>query len=222
MALIECKSAQHGVPSRWVQVGGITDEEVATARGLLDRLVGANRQVSDAVARALLQSLKCVPAQTRATCGSTSFIGTSWAVVGTTTSGSECQGSPWKELWQASIRHAFGPRSSYPKILCEGRQPVSLGIEYEHPVNQSGPLLGRQCVVWVGCIRGRPCESQHCRTNPRRRARQPCLHGRWLRFRCPHYGRQELSPSARRLCELWGTGRPVIWCGQGTAETKLR
>ena len=155
MALIECKSAQHGVPSRWVQVDGITDEEVATARGLLDRLVGANKQVSDAVARAFIAIVEMCPGANPSDLWQhviyRHLLGRGW------------NDNKWKpsvrvRLGKSFGRHLhptpFGPRSSHPKILCERRQPVSRGIEYEHPVNQSGPLLGRQCVVWVGVYSG--------------------------------------------------------------------
>ncbi len=50
MARIECKSAQRGIPSRWVEIDGITDAEVAAARAALDRHLRVEEQVSTAVA----------------------------------------------------------------------------------------------------------------------------------------------------------------------------
>ena len=61
MAVIECKSAQRGVPPLWVQVDDITDEEVAAARGRLDRLVETRKQVSDAVAQAFMAVVNMCP-----------------------------------------------------------------------------------------------------------------------------------------------------------------
>ena len=54
VADIECKSAQRNVPSLWVKVNGITNDEVTRARTKLDQLLRAERQVSDAVAKALV------------------------------------------------------------------------------------------------------------------------------------------------------------------------
>jgi hypothetical protein len=50
MARIECKSAQRGVESVWVDVDGITDDEVQAARDALDRFIAQEEQVSTAVA----------------------------------------------------------------------------------------------------------------------------------------------------------------------------
>ena len=54
MADIECKSAQRNVSSLWVKVNGITNDEVIRARTKLDRLLRAETQVSDAVAKAFV------------------------------------------------------------------------------------------------------------------------------------------------------------------------
>ena len=54
MAIIECKSAQPSVPSLWVEVSGISDDEVSKARAKLDLLLENGRQVSDAVAIAFV------------------------------------------------------------------------------------------------------------------------------------------------------------------------
>lgn len=61
MATIECKSAQPNVPSVWVEVGGITDDEVATVRNALDQLLESETQVSTAVARALVDGSRISP-----------------------------------------------------------------------------------------------------------------------------------------------------------------
>ena len=61
MAIIECRSAQPNVPSVWVEVGGITDDEVATVRKSLDRLLESEPQVSTAVAKALVHGSKIAP-----------------------------------------------------------------------------------------------------------------------------------------------------------------
>lgn len=52
MARIECRSAQDGVESVWVEVDGISDDEVIAAREALDRFLTTETQVSTAVARA--------------------------------------------------------------------------------------------------------------------------------------------------------------------------
>ena len=54
MATIECKSAQPNIPSVWVEVEGVTDDEVTTIRNVLDRLLESDVQVSTAVAQALV------------------------------------------------------------------------------------------------------------------------------------------------------------------------
>ena len=61
MAIIECKSVQPNVPSRWVQVDGITDEDVAVAHARLDQLLETEKQVSDAVARAFVAVVEMCP-----------------------------------------------------------------------------------------------------------------------------------------------------------------
>jgi hypothetical protein len=62
MATIECKSAQPGVPSQWVEVDGITDAEVAQACTQLDQLIDTEEQVSTAVALALVAVAEMCPA----------------------------------------------------------------------------------------------------------------------------------------------------------------
>lgn len=54
MATIECRSVQAGIPSQWVDVRGITDEEVVRARERLDQYLVSRSQVSTAVADAFL------------------------------------------------------------------------------------------------------------------------------------------------------------------------
>lgn len=61
MARIECKSSQQGVPSKWVQVDGITDDEVNAARDGLDRLLETEEQISTAVAMAFVAVVKTCP-----------------------------------------------------------------------------------------------------------------------------------------------------------------
>lgn len=62
MAKIECRSAQRGVPSKWVEVEGITDEEVIHAQKGLDRLLRNEEQVSTAVALAFVAVVNMCPA----------------------------------------------------------------------------------------------------------------------------------------------------------------
>jgi hypothetical protein len=54
MARLECRSAQPGIPSRWVEVEGITNKEVTRAHARLDALLDEVGQVSTAVASAFL------------------------------------------------------------------------------------------------------------------------------------------------------------------------
>lgn len=61
MATIECKSAQPGIPSVWVEVEGITDDEVTQIRNVLDGLLQSEAQVSTAVARALVIATQISP-----------------------------------------------------------------------------------------------------------------------------------------------------------------
>lgn len=61
MAILECKSAQRGVPSKWVEVECITDEEVAHARAELDRHLAKGDQVSTSVANAFLHVTRLCP-----------------------------------------------------------------------------------------------------------------------------------------------------------------
>lgn len=62
MAQIECRSVQPGVPSQWVDVCGITDEELATARTRLDQLLELEAQPSTAVAMAFAAVTTMCPA----------------------------------------------------------------------------------------------------------------------------------------------------------------
>lgn len=62
MALIECRSSQAGISSRWVEVDCITDADVASAQARLDeRLAAKNEQVSTAVALAFLELTEKCP-----------------------------------------------------------------------------------------------------------------------------------------------------------------
>lgn len=61
MAIIECKSAQANVSSLWVEIGGITDDEVVQARARLDSLIQTEEQVSSAVALALINVVNMCP-----------------------------------------------------------------------------------------------------------------------------------------------------------------
>jgi len=61
MATIECRSAQPNVPSVWVEVEGITDDEVTTIRNLLDGFLQSEAQVSTAVAKALVVASRISP-----------------------------------------------------------------------------------------------------------------------------------------------------------------
>src|SRR6266851_2926354 len=62
MARLECRSSQPNIPSKWVDVENITDEEVARARSRLDELLKANEQISTAVATAFLEVTTSCPA----------------------------------------------------------------------------------------------------------------------------------------------------------------
>ena len=62
MARLECRSSQPDIPSKWVDVENITDEEVARARSRLDELLKANEQISTAVATAFLEVTTTCPA----------------------------------------------------------------------------------------------------------------------------------------------------------------
>ena len=55
MARLECRSAQAGIPSQWVDVDHITNAEVARSRARLDRLLKNEDQVSTAVATAFVE-----------------------------------------------------------------------------------------------------------------------------------------------------------------------
>lgn len=61
MATIECKSAQPGVPSQWVEIEGITDQQVEDARAYLDAVLAGDGQVSTAVAMAFLSVAEKAP-----------------------------------------------------------------------------------------------------------------------------------------------------------------
>ena len=61
MATVECRSAQPNVPSVWVEVDGITDDEVAAVRKSLDRLLESEPQVSTAVAKSLVYGSRISP-----------------------------------------------------------------------------------------------------------------------------------------------------------------
>jgi hypothetical protein len=61
MAIIECRSSQPGVPSQWVEVGGITDDDVGRAHGRLDQLLNGHDQISTAVAAAFLEVTAACP-----------------------------------------------------------------------------------------------------------------------------------------------------------------
>lgn len=61
MARIECRSAQPNVSSVWIEVEGITDAEVGTARTCLETLLDTEAQVSTAVAKALVVASEISP-----------------------------------------------------------------------------------------------------------------------------------------------------------------
>ena len=61
MAKIECRSAQPGVPSIWIEVDGIADEDVKASRTVLDALLETEAQVSTAVAKALVVASELSP-----------------------------------------------------------------------------------------------------------------------------------------------------------------
>lgn len=61
MATIECRSAQPGVPSIWIEVDGIADEDVIATRLVLDDLIRTETQVSTAVAKALVVASELSP-----------------------------------------------------------------------------------------------------------------------------------------------------------------
>jgi hypothetical protein len=61
MALIECKSVQPGVSSKWVQIDGLTDEDVRSARLRLNEQLAASHQPSTAVALAFLRLAEAHP-----------------------------------------------------------------------------------------------------------------------------------------------------------------
>ena len=54
MATIECRSSQPGIPSKWIELADITDEEVGEARGGLDQHLAGDEQISTAVAQAFI------------------------------------------------------------------------------------------------------------------------------------------------------------------------
>ena len=61
MARLECRSSQPRIPSRWVDVEYITDEQVVAARSRLDSLLTQQSQVSTAVAIAFLEVTSTCP-----------------------------------------------------------------------------------------------------------------------------------------------------------------
>jgi hypothetical protein len=62
MALIECRSAQTGIASQWVEVDCITDVEIASAQSKLDqRLSAGDEQISTAVALSFLELTATCP-----------------------------------------------------------------------------------------------------------------------------------------------------------------
>jgi hypothetical protein len=61
MALVECRSSQLGVPSRWIEIAGITDVQLADLRKNIDLEIANAHQVSDAIARAFLKAASTCP-----------------------------------------------------------------------------------------------------------------------------------------------------------------
>ena len=61
MASIECRSAQLGIPSIWVDVESITNEQVVRARARLDERLAGQQQISTAVAFAFLDVTAACP-----------------------------------------------------------------------------------------------------------------------------------------------------------------
>lgn len=62
IATIECRSAQAGVPSAWVEIDRITDAEVTQFREELSSRIAAGGQVSDAVSNVFAELTKHCPA----------------------------------------------------------------------------------------------------------------------------------------------------------------
>jgi hypothetical protein len=63
MALIECRSSQPGVPSEWVEVDRITEDQIANAQARLEtRLAAGKEQVSTVVALSFLELMETCPA----------------------------------------------------------------------------------------------------------------------------------------------------------------
>lgn len=61
MALVECRSAQPGVPSVMVEIRGITDGEVARARQVLDDCLEEESRAADGVARGMIAAVEMCP-----------------------------------------------------------------------------------------------------------------------------------------------------------------
>ena len=61
MARVECRSSQPGVPSAWVEVECVTDEQLAQAHATLDALLTEQQQISTAVALAFLEVAASCP-----------------------------------------------------------------------------------------------------------------------------------------------------------------
>ena len=61
MARIECRSAQPHVPSVWVEVAGITDDELVQARRILDRRIERERQAASGIAKGFASIVELCP-----------------------------------------------------------------------------------------------------------------------------------------------------------------
>lgn len=61
MARVECRSAQKGVESQWVEIDGITDNQAAAARAELDARLQGTEQISTAVALVFVELTRHCP-----------------------------------------------------------------------------------------------------------------------------------------------------------------
>ena len=59
--MIECRSAQPNVPSAWVEVTNITDDDVVQARRILDDHLRVEHQPSDAIAKGFVTIIELCP-----------------------------------------------------------------------------------------------------------------------------------------------------------------
>jgi hypothetical protein len=107
MARLECRSAQAGVASAWVEVDGITDSEVAEFRAELSDRIVRKGQISDAVAAVFVELTDIAPMPIPATFGSMSFTATFCRSDGAISNGSVCPVSRSNGRWSRSISLDF-------------------------------------------------------------------------------------------------------------------